>query len=116
MKPEEAHDWARHYDSVQWTVAGILAAAIAGLLAYAYGQQRLPPGPSILGLALTLASVFFAASFRALRRRFNEYLQSTQADDVAFLRSHPLFKQWPVFLGLHILLLCAWVELLVSQH
>ena len=108
--------YGRHYDTLLWTVAGILGAAIAGLLAYSYEQTCLSMGPPLLGAGLTLASVFFACSWRALRRGLNQFIQAQSPADLGYVLSHPLFKQWPVFLFLHIVLLWAWVRLLLVQH
>lgn len=114
MTPEIAHAWSQHYDSIQWTVTAILTAAIGGLLVYCTDDYD--RWIAIVGLALTLASVFFASSFRSLRRHLNEFLEEHAGEDLQYLRSRTLFKQWPVHLAVHSLLLAAWLRLLLTKE
>jgi len=113
MTSEEAHEWSRHYDSIQWTVTAILIATAGALLVQCTTSFDLLL--AMVGTGLTLASVFFASSFRALRRRLNDFLDVHAAGDAAYLRSRAPFKQWPVHLVLHAGILAAWLRLLLKN-
>lgn len=110
MDPNQVHEWSRHYDSTQWVVTGILTAAVGGLLIYCY--QRFDPILALVGVVFTLMTVFYAASFRSLRRRLHATLPN---EDVALLRSRRSLRQWPVHVAVFLALLWLWVTLLVSN-
>jgi len=108
----QAHDWSRHYDSTLWTVTSIFIVANSALWTYAYDKDKFDPKLSIIGIFLTLISFFFAASFRALRRKLNNYLEKIGIkSEIQYLRSsHNIFKQWPVYLFIHFIFLGFWFE------
>lgn len=108
----QVHDWSRHYDSTLWTVTSIFIVANSALLTYTYSQPSFDKKLSIIGVILTLISFFFAASFRSLRRKLNDYLDSIgKKEEIQYLRSPlPLFKQWPIYLFIHFIFLGFWFE------
>jgi hypothetical protein len=63
-----------------------------------------------VGFALTLVSVYYAASFRELRHHLHEKMKDE--DEKTFLLKPPhKLKQWPVFLFAFGFLAVAWVRL-----
>jgi hypothetical protein len=113
----EAHNWSRHYDSTLWTVTSIFIAANSGLLAYAYTNKQLDWKLSIIGVFLTWISFFFAASFRSLRRKLNDYLDDNdRKKDIPYLRSQSaVFRQWPIYLLVHSVFLVFWFDILAKK-
>jgi hypothetical protein len=57
---------SRHYDSVLWAVTGIWTAVIGGLFLYVKGDFDL--WLALFGILLTVFRMFFAESFRKMRR------------------------------------------------
>lgn len=112
MEPEEKLKWSRHYDSIQWTVTAILVVAVGGLLVYCSDDHNYDPWLAVFGIILTLASSFFATSFRALRRKLQDGLPK---QTLYYLRSHWMFRQWPVHCMIHIFLLFLW-SLLIYEN
>jgi len=111
MEPSELHEWSRHYDSTQWTVTAILTAAVGGLLVYSADHFDIVL--SLGGVALTLLTGFFAASFRSLRARLHSQLPE---DDIRYLRSLPMFRQWPVHITVLLVILILWLRLLMVNR
>lgn len=116
MKVEQAHEWSRHYDTILWTVTSILITAISGLIVYMHSVNKFNRWLPLIGVLLTLLSVFFASSFRALRCRINEYLEKYKPEDVKFLRApHPMFRQRYVYFAIHGLILFVCFRLLICE-
>ena len=112
MGNEELHEWSRHYDTMLWTVTGIFSMANSSLIVYAYGHQS-PAWPVyVLGIILTLLTVYFAASFRSARRFLNDKLPK---DEKEITRGSPELKQWGVFFCLFSLFLLFWIALLIKN-
>lgn len=109
----EKHEWSWHYDNLQWIVTTILTAAIGGLFVYLHSTDEFTLFLALLGIVLTLASVFIAASFRALRRQIHE---SMSDEEQVLVRSRIMFKQWPAHLGVHLFLLGGWIYLLIENE
>jgi len=106
MEEERKLEWSRHYDSIQWTVTAILVVAVGGLLVYCWDERNYDKWLALFGMVLTLASSLFAASFRALRRKLHDELPKPT---LYYLRSHRMFRQWPVHCLIHMFLLFLWL-------
>ena len=65
MMTKDFEEWARHYDILFWTYTTLMTTVIGGLLIYNVRNFNL--WLSILGMFVTIVSVYFAASFRELR-------------------------------------------------
>ena len=116
MDVKQAHEWSRHYDTTLWTVASILITAMSGLIVYMHSVNKFNRWLPLLGVLLTILSVFFASSFRVLRCQINEYLTKYAPEDVKFLRSHRrMFRQWYVYLAIHGLMLFLCFRLLICK-
>ena len=92
------HEWSRHYDTTQWAVSGIILAGVGALMA---GNDSPTYGRYLVAALLTLCSLFFAASFRGLRRRVQARIPEGERD--ALLNPGPL-RQWPVLWFIHLVL------------
>lgn len=108
---EQAHELSRHYDSTLWTVTTLFITGNIGILTFAYSSDKFECKLSVLGVFLTLVSFFFAASFRALRSKLTKYFKDHNAsEDIKYLTSGYLFKQWPIYFFIHLILLSFWFE------
>jgi len=85
------------------------------LLVYSYDREpeKLDPWLCVAGILLTVATVFFAASFRSLRRRVHEDFSK---EELEFVRPTPLFRQWWVHVSIFIGILVLWLRLLDRQY
>lgn len=100
-----------HYDSLLWTVTSLWAAAIGGLLVYCSSNFKL--SLSLIGLLLTVCAMAFAASFRDVRSR----VLACMSENLAKLhRSRGMFRQWPWFLPIFLVLVVAWTQLLIKNR
>lgn len=121
-------EWSRHFDQIQWTAISIMMTGNVGLVAFtiAGGWKAIPDGSEldksklgwdllgVLGIALTLMTTFYAASFR--RRRFDlhsqniartaegKYLASRARGETFSLKTGSLPGQWRLFMLFHVLL------------
>jgi hypothetical protein len=112
MDNKELHAWSRHYDTMLWTVTGIFSAANSSLILYLYSRQS-PVWPTyVLGIVLTLLTVYFAASFRSARQSIHNILPPAER---TITRGSPELKQWLVFLAFFSLLLFFWIVLLIQN-
>jgi hypothetical protein len=110
MDQREAHEWSRHYDSVLWTGVSILTTAVGGLLAYS--TTTFDTWIGILGLSLTVLTVYFAASSRALRRKAHMYISEA---DLGLVQAGRL-RQWPAFILLMLGLVILWTRLFILKR
>ncbi len=101
----QVNEWSRHYDTLSWTVTGILCSANVGLLVYVWNNANPSWVFFPLGILLSSYSVFFAASFRSIRRRLFEL---PDEDDRKFAVGSHLLKQWPVFVWAFRTLIILW--------
>ena len=90
---------------------GILIAVQIGLLAYTYVEQQWVL--ALPGVAITVITVYFAASFRSLRRNIHRLLEAKHNDDLKLMVSTGSFRQWPVLVGILFTLLWFWIVLLI---
>jgi len=110
LNNSDLSELSQHYDSMLWTVTSLWAAAIGGLLVYC--TQHFDRWLALLGLFLTVCAMFFAASFRRLRRRVHDRMSHRNR---ALFESACLFRQWNVFLVLFLILTVSWVRLFVLE-
>src|SRR5215211_9024308 len=89
---DQLSELSRHYDTLFWTVTSLWAAAIGGLLIYCldHFDARL----AVLGIILTDIAMYFAASFRALRRRIHDRMSSELRE---LHIGHFPIRQWHLF-------------------
>lgn len=130
LGPAELHEWSRHYDTIQWAVTGILLAAAGGLMAFylSLPTAASPPGstPSaqqlprwiipIIGMILTLLTLFFVANFRQLRRRVHQRVLALGHETIDAIVSGRRVAQWPVFAWLLTGFTGVWFWLLYQQQ
>lgn len=69
----QAFEYSRHYDNLLWIVTSLLTTANMALLAIVNGSGTIQVG--LAGVALSDLTVFFATSFRLLRRRVHAFLE-----------------------------------------
>lgn len=109
-------EWSRHYDQIQWIATTILTTVIAALLGYSYSQAAVNPLINLIGLGLTLITVYYALSFRELRKELHANLSKN--GERAFLcneHKSQRLRQWPVFFFAFASLAVAWIYKLFLQ-
>jgi hypothetical protein len=110
----EILEWSRHYDNQLWFVTSLLTGANALLMTIPSDKFRLPTG--LLGMALAVVTVFFATSFRSLRRKLYCRLEQrgcslrklTVGDDKAL-------RQWRVYVFFFGLVVLYWFWMLLES-
>jgi hypothetical protein len=110
MDNNELHQWSRHYDTLLWNVTTIFAAAIGGLLVYCYSNFN--DIISLVGLIITPLPIYFAASFRELRKKINQHLNEA---DRKILHENRELKQWLLYVFIFLLFEFLWLWLLLSK-
>ncbi len=108
---DQLNEWSRHYDALLWNVTTIFAAAIGGLLAYSYSNFDLVF--SLAGLLLTIVPVYFAASFREVRRLVDLQIDKKIRDAMYPKRR---LHQWSLYVALFMLLELLWVRVLIMNY
>ena len=108
--PNELAELSRHYDSMLWTVTSLWAAAVGGLLVYSV--DRFDPWLGAFGLFLTLCAMFFAFSFRRLRRRVHQAMPENIRRLVV---QGSGLRQWDVLSAVFVLLVGFWARLFVQK-
>jgi hypothetical protein len=95
---------SRHYDTLLWAVTSLWAAAIGGLLTYCW--QNFDWRLGVFGIVLTVFAMYFAASFRVLRRRVHGRMTAEvrELHEAGF----PI-RQWDLFALVFLGLLILWV-------
>jgi hypothetical protein len=112
MENSRYGEWARHYDNLLWTVTAILLAANGALLVHSSDEADFVSGLAIGGLFLTVLTVYFAASMRELRFRFQKHLDPELRSIISKGR---ILYQWPAFLVLFLAFIVGWTWLLTSH-
>jgi len=106
----ELGELSRHYDSMLWTVTSLWAAAVGGLLLYS--GEHFDAWVALFGLGLTVSAMYFAYSFRLLRRR----VHNAMAPELRQLFLHgPGLRQWDVFTLVFLGLVILWGRLLIQN-
>ena len=101
---------SRHFDTTLWVVTGLWAAGTGGL--FLYVRDHFDPWLSVFGILLTVGGMYFAKSFRAMRRQVHERMTS----EVRILHVSRLgFRQWDAFLVLFLALVVLWTRLLLEK-
>jgi hypothetical protein len=101
---------SRHYDTTLWAVTGFWAAAIGGLLLYV--REHFDLWLAVFGVLLTVGGMYFAKSFRALRRQVHKRMSA----EVRILHVSSLgFRQWDAFLVLFLALVGLWTRILLEH-
>ena len=108
--PDGLAEWSRHYDSMLWTVTSLWAAAVGGVLLYSV--EHFDPWVAAFGLALTVCAMFFAYSFRKLRRRVHADMPDKIRGLVIKGRG---LRQWDMFLLIFMGLVFLWGRLLIRE-
>ena len=105
---KESHLWSRHYDTLQWTVCGILLGSSGALLIYFLDQKNAAHAKlmGVIGAMLVLISVCVVFGFRALRKQVHAAISSQ--DHVMFVN-----RNWPTLnhlnISVHILFWSLWM-------
>lgn len=112
---DRALEFARHYDNLLWVVTSLLLPTNAGLLAFAAENPSAQIG--VVGVLLSVITVFFAASFRVLRLRVLARLNRDTSRDDSWLYTGVVGwgGQWRVYVGLFVALSLLWISLLWTQ-
>lgn len=112
---DRALEFTRHYDNLLWVVTSLLLPANAGLLAFAAQNPSKQIG--VLGVLLSVITVFFAASFRVLRLRLHARLSrdASRSDSWLYAGAAGWAGQWKIYVGLFAALSLLWVSLLWNQ-
>lgn len=105
---EQLNEWSRHFESISWTMSGILFGAIGALGIYLIEHFNF--WLCLSGLLITLIVSFLIASFRATRKQIHA---SLNPNVVNLILTPKGFKQWPVYLLLLFLINTLWVVLLI---
>lgn len=111
----QAFEFSRHYDNLLWIVTSLLTTANAALMAIAADKVSIQVG--VFGIALSVLTVFFAASFRMLRRRVHDRLETSGATDSRWLYSGlaGFGAQWLIYVLFFAGISALWTSLLLSQ-
>ncbi len=104
---ERGH-WARHYDTLLWSVTTIFAGAIGGLLVYVHSNFDIRL--AVFGLIITPVPVYFGASFRELHSK------SMSRNAKRVIQRDRTLYQWEVYVAVFVLLEILWGLLLVSKE
>jgi len=114
----EALEFSRLYDNLLWVVTSLLTTANAALFAIA--ADKVTPEIALLGIGLSVLTVFFAASFRLLRLRLHEKLEKEDVSSrwlYGGLATLP--GQWVVYVLFYAGLCGLWTSLRIrngSEH
>ena len=111
----EAFEYSRHYDNLVWLVTSLFTTANVALLAIAAGEKSIEV--SLVGLALSVLTVYFATSFRLLRRRVHLQLKSRGMDREWLYESMPgIGAQWLIYVAFFAGLATLWTwRLIISS-
>jgi len=109
-KRVDLSELSRHYDTTMWVVTGLWAAGVGGLLLYV--TEHFDLWLALFGLLLTVGGMYFARSFRVLRRRVHKQM-TTEVRNLHVSSSG--FRQWDAFLVLSSALLALWTRLMVEH-
>lgn len=112
MDDKERQEWSRHYDKLQWTVITITTAGLGTLIAASFNTaNKYQLWPEISGLALTILSAAYVASFRAFRNHLHQGIDHKKNEELFNYLNDPgnlqgncrwhaqLFAQWNLFMG-----------------
>ena len=101
---------SQHYDTMLWTVTSLWAAIIGGL--FVYSRENFDPWLSAFGLALTVCAMYFAYSFRFMRRCVLNAMPEAFREVVV---NKGVFKQWDAFALIFFSLIFLWSKLLIQE-
>lgn len=107
---EQALAFCRHYDSLLWVVTSLLATSNAALLGL--GGRAMSIQVGLLGVGLSVATVFFAASFRQIRGRI---LCRLNTDRWLSVDTRGRMRQWPWYVAFFAGSAALWFSLLFSH-
>src|SRR5579864_1100583 len=80
---KEILEWSRHYDNQLWFVTSLLTGANVLLMTIPSHRFRLPT--CLFGMVLAVVTVFFATSFRIIRRRLHCRLENSRYGSLVYL-------------------------------
>lgn len=108
-------EWSRHYDNLLWGVTSLLTGANAALMGIAAEKISMQVG--VFGIVLTVATVFFGASFRSIRRRLREGLEQARPGRFTLLihGGEGWFWQWRVYVLFFAVVAGLWAWLLFAK-
>lgn len=113
----ESMEWSRHYDELLWLVTSLLIGANAALLAITCDKDKTSIRVCVLGIAISLLTVFFAASFRKIRRRLRARLEKQYGTRYDWLvgGSKGWLKQWRVYVSFFAGFAALWLSFLWTK-
>jgi hypothetical protein len=100
---------SRHYDAMLWTVTAIWSTAIGGLLIYTH--EHFYSLIAVFGLGFTICAMYFAFSFRVLRRKVHSKMADSDLKEL--LVAGPGLHQWDVLAIIFSSLVFFWGCLLI---
>jgi hypothetical protein len=88
---EHLQEWSRHFDSILWTMSGIVFGILGGLGVFSikYFNVWICLG----GLIITTMASYLIASFRAVRRQIHNRMNNMNPEIVELIRTPRGFKQ-----------------------
>lgn len=111
VEPSGLAELSRHYDSLLWTVTSLWGAAVGGLLLYS--SRDFDTWLAVFGSALSVCAMYFAYTFRRLRRRVHEAMPDALR---ALHEARGRFLQWDAFGLIFLGLVVLWVRLLIKNE
>jgi len=112
---KEILEWSRHYDNLLWIVTSLLTGANAALMAIA--ADKLRPEIGVFGMILTVATVFFATSFRSIRRRLHEQLEAGRPQYTYLLKGgEEWLGQWLPYVLFFAMVAILWTWMLWAKY
>ncbi|MFH1245637.1 MAG: hypothetical protein V1662_04055 [Candidatus Omnitrophota bacterium] len=106
---KEWAEWGRHFDMLLWTVTTIMAAAIGGLLVCTINKFDI--SLAIVGFMFIILAVYFAASFREIRHKVEEFY----IDKMKRILKDRNLIQWLVYRLSFEILVIFWIRLLIEN-
>lgn len=110
---EHLQEWSRHFDSILWTMSGIVFGILGGLGVYSIDHFNV--WVCLAGLIITSIASYLIASFRAVRRQIHDRMKNMNSEIVELIRTPKGFKQWPVVILFITLITILWITLLIIK-
>ncbi len=107
-KEDRIDEWARHYDTLLWTVTTIFLAADGALLVYCSEDGKFRTSLAFGGMWLNVVTAYLATSMRELRHGVGSTM------DNGLSPGRKLY-QWLPFISIFALIAGGWILLLVEN-
>ena len=110
LKEDRSDAWAKHYDTLLWTVTTIFLVADGTLLVYCSESKNFRTSLALGGILFNLVTVYLVASMRELR-----HLVKSTIDKDKDLSSRRKLGQWWPFIFIFVLIALGWTLLLLEN-